>query len=58
MDLETQGVLMWTVFISVQAQMRSCEYVEETLGSIHCGKLLHKLKDTVLHEMLCYVIQN
>ena len=56
MDLETQGVLTWT--ISVQAQVRSCEYAEETLGSIHCGKLLHKLKDTILHEMLCYVIQN
>jgi len=58
MDLETQGVLMWTGFISLQAQVRSCEYAEETLGSILCGKLLHKLKDTMLHEMLCHVIQN
>jgi hypothetical protein len=57
-DLETQGVLMWTGFISVQTQVRFCEHAEETLGSIHCGKLLHKLKDTVLHEMLCHVIQN
>jgi len=57
-ELETQGVLMWTEFISVQTQVRSCEYSEETLGSIHCGKLLHKLKNTVLHEMLCHVIQN
>jgi hypothetical protein len=30
MDLETYGVLMWTGFISVQAQVRSCEYAEET----------------------------
>jgi hypothetical protein len=58
MDLETQDVMMWTGFISVQAQVRSCEYAEETLGSIHCGKLLHKPKDLVLHEIACYVTQS
>jgi hypothetical protein len=39
MYLETQGVLMWTGFISVQARVRPCEYGEETLGSIHYGEI-------------------
>lgn len=39
MDLKTQGVLMWTGFISVQARVRPCDYGEETLGSIHCGEI-------------------
>lgn len=58
MDLETQDVMMRTAFVSGQVQLRPCEYAEETMGSINCGKLLHKLADTILHEMLCYVIQN
>jgi hypothetical protein len=58
MDLETQDVIMWAGFISVQAQVRSYEYAAETLVSIHCGKLLHKLKDRVLYEMPYYVFQS
>jgi len=58
MDLETQGVLMWTGFISVQAQVRSCEYAEETLGSIHCEETASQTEGHSSSWNALHIIQN